>query len=50
MTIYRTSDGKIFKDEYEAVNHSNVYCYNKYGEFGHYEKIDRSNDNGETWK
>ena len=48
--LYRTSDGMIFDDETAAVIHDQCECFAKYGEFGHYEKIDRSYDNGETWE
>ena len=47
--IYRTSDGKIFDNESDAVTHAYVSAFNKFGEFGHFEKIDRSDDSGKTW-
>lgn len=48
-TIYRTEDGWTFDDINDAVIHADVHAFNKYKEFGHIEKIWRSNDNGQTW-
>lgn len=48
-TIYRTADGKIFQSLDQAVNHENCRLMRKYGETGHYELIEYSDDNGQTW-
>ena len=49
MAQYRTSDGKVFNDIDKAVIHDACICYKKYGEFGHSEYIEQSEDGGNTW-
>jgi hypothetical protein len=48
--IYRTSDGRIFKNELEAIIYDNLLQINKVGSFGKPSHIEKSDDDGVTWR
>jgi hypothetical protein len=48
--LYRTSDGRIFKNEFEAIVYDNSLQLNDKGSFGEPSRIEKSDDNGITWR
>lgn len=48
--IYRTSDGRTFKNEFEAIIYDNLLQINNIGSFGEPSRIEKSDDNGVTWR
>jgi hypothetical protein len=56
MTIYRTVDGCVYKEEKRAIAHNNLLEFNLNGGFDVFGmpykhlKIDRSEDGGKTWR
>ena len=48
--LYRTEDGRIFKDEFQAIIYDNLLQINKVGSFGEPSRIEKSDDDGATWR